>query len=226
LTFDVADASKLSLSLYGKRPGPGMRLDKLRLQFAMRDTGLIGDVLEAYERLILDAMRGDHTLFTTAEGIERLWEVSIPLLDSPPPVRTSLENALSRHAAEGLAPRLFVLAEAVGDERRDRLHDFYRLGTRRSHGDGHSRPGAKGQNAHDRGPADGFPAAADRDDGIEPIDTLHEFRGRARVEPLAIDDFKGAHENIPRRFEIRAIARLDRVRIVRDHLAPKNLLAT
>jgi glucose-6-phosphate 1-dehydrogenase len=48
-----------------------MRLDKLSLQFAMHETGLIGDVLEAYERLILDAMRGDHTLFTTAEGIER-----------------------------------------------------------------------------------------------------------------------------------------------------------
>ncbi len=87
LTFDLADASKMSLSFYGKRPGPGMRLDKLSLQFAMHDTGLIGDVLEAYERLILDAMRGDHTLFTTAEGIERLWEVSIPLLESPPPVR-------------------------------------------------------------------------------------------------------------------------------------------
>ncbi len=87
LTFDLADSSKMSLSFYGKRPGPGMRLDKLSLQFAMHDTGLIGDVLEAYERLILDAMRGDHTLFTTAEGIERLWEVSIPLLDTPPPVR-------------------------------------------------------------------------------------------------------------------------------------------
>jgi glucose-6-phosphate 1-dehydrogenase len=87
LTFDLADASKVSLSFYGKRPGPGMRLDKLSLQFAMRDTGLIGDVLEAYERLILDAMRGDHTLFTTAEGIERLWEVSQPLLEAPPPVR-------------------------------------------------------------------------------------------------------------------------------------------
>jgi glucose-6-phosphate 1-dehydrogenase len=57
------------------------------LQFAMHDTGMVGDVLEAYERLILDAMRGDHTLFTTAEGIERLWEVSIPLLEAPPPVR-------------------------------------------------------------------------------------------------------------------------------------------
>ncbi len=87
LTFDLADASKMSLSFYGKRPGPGMRLDKLSLQFAMHDTGRIGDVLEAYERLILDAMRGDHTLFTTAEGIERLWEVSTPLLEAPPPVR-------------------------------------------------------------------------------------------------------------------------------------------
>jgi glucose-6-phosphate 1-dehydrogenase len=87
LTFDLADASKMSLSFYGKRPGPGMRLDKLSMQFAMHDTGWIGDVLEAYERLILDAMRGDHTLFTTAEGIERLWEVSLPLLESPPPVR-------------------------------------------------------------------------------------------------------------------------------------------
>jgi glucose-6-phosphate 1-dehydrogenase len=87
LTFDLADAAKMSLSFYGKRPGPGMRLDKLSMQFAMHDTSLIGDVLEAYERLILDAMRADHTLFTTAEGIERLWEVSAPLLEAPPPVR-------------------------------------------------------------------------------------------------------------------------------------------
>ena len=87
LTFDLADHSKMSLSFYGKRPGPGMRLDKLSMQFAMHDTGWIGDVLEAYERLILDAMRGDHTLFTTAEGIERLWQVSDPLLEAPRPVR-------------------------------------------------------------------------------------------------------------------------------------------
>ena len=87
LTFDLADATKMSLSFYGKRPGPGMHLDKLSLQFAMNDTDRVGDVLEAYERLILDAMLGDHTLFTTAEGIERLWKLSVPLLDNPPPVR-------------------------------------------------------------------------------------------------------------------------------------------
>ncbi len=88
LTFDLADVSKMSLSFYGKRPGPGMRLDKLSLQFAMHDTGMQGDLLEAYERLILDAICGDRTLFTTADGIEALWKTSIPLLESPPPVRT------------------------------------------------------------------------------------------------------------------------------------------
>jgi glucose-6-phosphate 1-dehydrogenase len=87
LTFDLADASKLSLSFYGKKPGPGMKLEKLSLQFALHETGQDADILEAYERLIHDAMVGDHTLFNTAEGIERLWELSAPLLDNPPPVQ-------------------------------------------------------------------------------------------------------------------------------------------
>ena len=87
LTFDLADKSKMSLSFYGKRPGPGFRLDKLSMQFSMHETSWAGAVLEAYERLIYDAARGDRTLFTSATGIERLWEISQPLLDDPPPVR-------------------------------------------------------------------------------------------------------------------------------------------
>jgi glucose-6-phosphate 1-dehydrogenase len=110
LTFDLADASKMSLSFYGKRPGPGMRLDKLSLQFAMHDTGLIGDVLEAYERLILDAMRGDRTLFTTAEGIERLWQVSTPIIESPSPVRFYAPGSWGPNAIHQLvAPRAWRL---------------------------------------------------------------------------------------------------------------------
>jgi glucose-6-phosphate 1-dehydrogenase len=110
LTFDLADSSKMSLSFYGKRPGPGMKLDKLSLQFAMNDTGLAGEVLEAYERLILDAMRGDHTLFTTAEGIERLWELSMPLLENPPPVRSYTPGSWGPNAIHQLiAPHAWRL---------------------------------------------------------------------------------------------------------------------
>jgi glucose-6-phosphate 1-dehydrogenase len=88
LTFDLADQSRMSLSFYGKKPGPGMKLEKLSMQFAMHETKNSKGVLEAYERLIHDALRGDHTLFTTATGIETLWELSEPLLADPPPVRS------------------------------------------------------------------------------------------------------------------------------------------
>jgi glucose-6-phosphate 1-dehydrogenase len=110
LTFDLADVSKMSLSFYGKRPGPGMKLDKLSLQFTMEETSHAGDVLEAYERLILDAMRGDRTLYNTAEGIERLWEVSAPLLEDPPPTRSYDLDSWGPNAVHPLiAPRAWRL---------------------------------------------------------------------------------------------------------------------
>jgi glucose-6-phosphate 1-dehydrogenase len=87
LTFDLDESSRVSLSFYGKRPGMGMVLDKASMQFSLDETGYRGDAVEAYERLIRDAMIGDRTLFTNARGIERLWEVSMPLLEDPPPVK-------------------------------------------------------------------------------------------------------------------------------------------
>jgi len=110
LTFDLADASRMSLSFYGKRPGPGMRLDKLSMQFAMQETDRAGEVLEAYERLIYDAMRGERTLFTTAEGIERLWEISEPVLQEPTPLRPYPSGTWGPNAVHQLiAPRAWRL---------------------------------------------------------------------------------------------------------------------
>jgi glucose-6-phosphate 1-dehydrogenase len=110
LTFDLAEDSRVSLSFYGKRPGPGMRLDKLSMQFSTGETDRAGDVLEAYERLILDAMRGDHTLFTTAEGIESLWEKSQALLDEPPPVKLYAKGSWGPNAIHQLiAPNAWRL---------------------------------------------------------------------------------------------------------------------
>jgi glucose-6-phosphate 1-dehydrogenase len=87
LTFDLDESSRVSLSFYGKRPGMGMVLDKASMQFSLDETDYRGETLEAYERLLRDAMAGDRTLFTTARDIERLWEVSSPLLEDPPPVK-------------------------------------------------------------------------------------------------------------------------------------------
>jgi glucose-6-phosphate 1-dehydrogenase len=86
LTFDLDESSRLSLSFYGKQPGPSLNLEKVSMQFSLHEVHSEEDTLEAYERLIRDAMNDDHTLFTTAEGIERLWEISMPLLEGPPQV--------------------------------------------------------------------------------------------------------------------------------------------
>jgi glucose-6-phosphate 1-dehydrogenase len=102
LTFDLDESARLSLSFYGKRPGPGMRLDKMSMQFSLEETGNDDDALEAYERLIHDAMVGDHTLFTTAEGIERLWEVSAPLLEHASPLHSYAAGSWGPEAMQAL----------------------------------------------------------------------------------------------------------------------------
>jgi glucose-6-phosphate 1-dehydrogenase len=56
------------------------------MRFSYADTfGGPEEALDPYERLIHDVMLGDRTLFTSSEAIERLWEVSQPVLESPPP---------------------------------------------------------------------------------------------------------------------------------------------
>ena len=44
-------------------------------------SSFLTDVPEAYETLILDAIRGDGTLFTRQDGVERSWEICDPLLE-------------------------------------------------------------------------------------------------------------------------------------------------
>jgi glucose-6-phosphate 1-dehydrogenase len=56
------------------------------MTFSYKDSFATANTLEGYERLILLAMVGDQSLFTRSDGMERLWEISAPLLDNPPPV--------------------------------------------------------------------------------------------------------------------------------------------
>nr|WP_278260203.1 hypothetical protein [Nocardioides convexus] len=98
----------------------------------MTDTSWAGSVLEAYERLIYDAARGDQTLFTSAEGIERLWEVSAPLLESPPVVRPYRQGSLGSQPGAP-ADRALRLAAALraAVAQPERARRLGRLRTRR-----------------------------------------------------------------------------------------------
>jgi len=63
-----------------------MRLAQATMTFRYGQSFAMANGLAGYERLILDAMVGDQSLFTDAESIERLWEVSTPVLEHPPPL--------------------------------------------------------------------------------------------------------------------------------------------
>ena len=87
LVIDFKDPGSISASFLTKEPGPHMRLAEVDMQFHYTDSWAAANNLEGYERLILNAMLGDQSLFTRSDGIERLWEISMPLLDNPPPVQ-------------------------------------------------------------------------------------------------------------------------------------------
>ena len=62
----------LSLAIGAKVPGEGMRVRTVHMDFLYGGTFRTG-LPDAYERLILDTMLGDQTLFTRADEIEEQW---------------------------------------------------------------------------------------------------------------------------------------------------------
>jgi glucose-6-phosphate 1-dehydrogenase len=86
LVIDFADPGSIHLDFMAKMPGPEMTLGRGTMSFRYEDSFAQANALEGYERLILLAMLGDQSLFTRADGIERVWEISEQLLTSPPPV--------------------------------------------------------------------------------------------------------------------------------------------
>jgi glucose-6-phosphate 1-dehydrogenase len=86
IVIDFADPGSITTDFLAKIPGPELTLGHATMSFSYQDSFSSTHALEGYERLILLAMVGDQTLFTSSHGIERLWEISTPLLDDPPPV--------------------------------------------------------------------------------------------------------------------------------------------
>jgi glucose-6-phosphate 1-dehydrogenase len=86
IVIDFADPGSISINFLAKVPGPELSLGHSEMVFSYRDSFAIANALEGYERLILLAMIGDQSLFTRSDGIERLWEISTPLLEKPRPV--------------------------------------------------------------------------------------------------------------------------------------------
>jgi glucose-6-phosphate 1-dehydrogenase len=69
----------LQLNLMAKTPGDGMRLKPAELELDFRET-FKTPRMDAYERLLLDVLRGQLTLFMRSDELEAAWEWVEPIL--------------------------------------------------------------------------------------------------------------------------------------------------
>jgi glucose-6-phosphate 1-dehydrogenase len=78
----------ISIGFCAKRPGPQMRSSLVTMDFGYREA-FGANTPVAYETLLLDAMRGDATLFTRRDEVEAEWRIITPIEDAwarlPPP---------------------------------------------------------------------------------------------------------------------------------------------
>ncbi len=70
----------LKLNLMAKTPGDGMRLRPVELELDFRETFKMPR-MDAYERLLLDVLRGQLTLFMRSDELEAAWEWVEPILN-------------------------------------------------------------------------------------------------------------------------------------------------
>jgi glucose-6-phosphate 1-dehydrogenase len=99
LVLTVQPNEGVSLSLGAKIPGSQMRIRPVNMEF-LYGTSFMSESPEAYERLILDAMRGDATLFTRNDEVEAQWRICDPILEG----WSELEGPLPKYPAGSDGP--------------------------------------------------------------------------------------------------------------------------
>jgi len=80
LSIEIQPDEGISLAFNAKEPGPEIALKSVHMHFSY-DEAFKKEPAEAYERLLHDAMEGDHTLFIREDEVERSWEIVAPILD-------------------------------------------------------------------------------------------------------------------------------------------------
>jgi len=81
LSIQVQPKEGMSLRISSKQPGPRFRVRPVEMDFTYDNSFGVASP-EAYERLLLDVMKGDPTLFTRNDEIEESWDLRAPIFET------------------------------------------------------------------------------------------------------------------------------------------------
>ena len=85
LTISIQPDEEITFVFLAKIPGPDIQVKPVAMNFSYGES-FMAQPAQAYERLLHEAMDGDHTLFARRDGVERAWTVVQPVLDAMPPI--------------------------------------------------------------------------------------------------------------------------------------------
>ena len=81
LAMQIQPDEGISIKFVAKAPGPSIRPRSVEMDFSYGAAFGV-EIADAYERLLLDAMLGDSTLFTRRDEVEAAWSIITPILDA------------------------------------------------------------------------------------------------------------------------------------------------
>lgn len=112
LTIRIQPDEGIVLDLRIKKPGFGDGIEHVQMDFYYRDS-ISASHPDAYERVLVDALRGDKTLFATSDEILESWRITEPILQAWQANQTKLES----YENGSWGPKSSdVLASSVGAE--------------------------------------------------------------------------------------------------------------
>jgi glucose-6-phosphate 1-dehydrogenase len=94
----------VSLLLGAKIPGTRMSIRPVKMEF-LYGTAFLSQSPEAYERLIMDAMRGDPMLFTRNDEVEAQWRICDPIVKAWEPTHRQTPGPLPKYPAGSQGPK-------------------------------------------------------------------------------------------------------------------------
>jgi glucose-6-phosphate 1-dehydrogenase len=97
----------IELDLLAKKPGFDSELQPVAMNFSYQQNFNSHNHPDAYERVLVDAVRGDRTLFATSEEVMQAWRVVQPVLDAWSRSNDNLQEYQGGTAGNELARRLF-----------------------------------------------------------------------------------------------------------------------
>lgn len=79
LTFRIQPREGISLQMLAKEPGFGYKLRNVKMDFSY-ETSFGSDISDSYQRLLIDSMTGDQTLFATGSGFQATWQLATDIM--------------------------------------------------------------------------------------------------------------------------------------------------